>query len=199
MEFVQLKGTRDGFKIVVSAIAKGEDILPELKEKLEGAKELFAAKPELTAAIEGITLTFAEKVNIQKCIHDVFGENVLILSEQQKKAAPTVPETIFHTGTVRSGMNLKSEGHLVVKGDVNPGAEISAAGNIVVLGALKGIVHAGTGGNRDAYVAALQLSPTQIRIADIITRAPDDAVDAIVPEYAYIKDDRIYIDDIVKK
>ena len=47
--------------------------------------------------------------------------------------------------------------------------------------------------------AALQLSPTQIRIADIITRAPDDAVEAIVPEYAYIKDDRIYIDDIVKK
>lgn len=198
MEFVQLKGTRDGFKIVVSAIAKGEDILPELKEKLEGAKELFAAKPELTAAIEGITLTFDEKINIQKCIREIFGENVLFVSEQQKKSAIT-PETIFHTGTVRSGMNLKSEGHLVIKGDVNPGAEISAAGNIVVLGALKGIVHAGTGGDRDAYVAALQLSPTQIRIADIITRAPDDAVEAIVPEYAYIKDDRIYIDDIVKK
>lgn len=198
MEFVQLKGTRDGFKIVVSAIAKGEDILPELKEKLEGAKELFSAKPELTAAIEGITLTFDEKINIQKCIREIFGENVLFVSEQQKKSAIT-PETIFHTGTVRSGMNLKSEGHLVIKGDVNPGAEISAAGNIVVLGALKGIVHAGTGGDRDAYVAALQLSPTQIRIADIITRAPDDAVEAIVPEYAYIKDDRIYIDDIVKK
>ncbi len=198
MELVQLKGTREGFKIVVSAIAKGEDILPELKEKLEGAKELFSAKPELNVIIEGITLTFKEKVDIQKCIHDVFGENVLIISEQQKKTV-IAPETIFYTGTVRSGMNLKSEGHLVVKGDVNPGAEISASGNIVVLGALKGIVHAGTGGDRSAYVAALQLSPTQIRIADIITRAPDDAVETTAPEYAYIKDDRIYIDDIVKK
>lgn len=198
MEFVQLKGTREGFKIVVSAIAKGEDIFPELKEKLENAKELFSVKPELNVIIEGITLTFEEKIKIQKSIHEVFGENVLIVTEQQKKTVIS-PETIFHTGTVRSGMNLKSAGHLVVKGDVNPGAEISAAGNIVVLGALKGIVHAGTDGNREAYVAALQLAPTQIRIADIITRAPDDAVTASVPEYAYIKDDRIYIDDIVKK
>lgn len=199
MEFVQLKGTRDGFKIVVSAIAKGEDILSELKEKLEGAKELFSSKPELNVAIEGITLTFDEKISIQKAIHEVFGENVLIVSEQQQKKTVIAPETIFHTGTVRSGMNLKSESHLVVKGDVNPGAEISAAGNIVVLGALKGIVHAGTSGDRSAYVAALQLQPTQIRIADIITRAPDDAIETTVPEYAYIKDDRIYIDDIVKK
>ena len=62
MEFVQLKGTRDGFKIVVSAIAKGEDILPELKEKLEGAKELFAAKPELTAAIfKNVYMTYSAK------------------------------------------------------------------------------------------------------------------------------------------
>lgn len=198
MEYVQLKGTRDGFKIVVSALAKGENILPELKEKLESAKELFAAKSELTAMIEGITLTFDEKISIQKTIHEIFGENILIITEQQKKAA-VVPKTIFHTGTVRSGMNLKSEGHLVIKGDVNPGAEISAVGNIVVLGALKGIVHAGSDGNKEAYVAALQLSPTQIRIADIITRAPDDAVEAMIPEYAYVKDDRIYIDDIVKK
>ncbi len=197
MDYIQLKGVRDGVKVVVSTMAKVPEVLPELEEKLTQTKELFQIKSEMTVYVEGNTLSHSDKVAVQKTIFKILGDNVLVMYEQRKTVIN--PETVFHMGTLRSGQNIKSDGHLVIKGDVNPGAEITAAGNVVVLGALKGIVHAGSEGNRDAIVAAMQLNPMQIRIADIITRSPDDMQDAPEPEFAYIKDDRIYIDVLVKK
>ncbi len=74
--------------------------------------------------------------------------------------------------TLRSGFSLQHNGHVVVVGDVNPGAEIIAGGDIVVWGRLSGMVHAGAAGNEDAVVCALDLSPTQLRIAGQIATAP---------------------------
>lgn len=108
--------------------------------------------------------------------------------------------TKFYTKTIRSGQLLESEGNIVVIGDVNPGAELVSTGNIVVMGAVKGTVHAGAKGNRDAIVTALNLSPTQLRIADVITRSPDDdEIHGNVPEIAYIKDNRIFIEEFLQK
>lgn len=197
MDCIQLKGVRDGVKAVISTTAKLPEIIPELEEKLNQTKELFKIKSEMTVYIDGPTLSHSDKVAIQKSVFKVLGDSVLIMYEQRKTVIN--PETVFHNGTLRSGQNITSEGHLIIKGDVNPGAEVTAVGNVIVLGALKGIVHAGSDGNRSAIVAALQLNPTQIRIADIITRSPDDMVEAPEPEYAYIKDDRIYIDVLIKK
>ena len=104
--------------------------------------------------------------------------------------------TKFHKGTLRSGKFISYEGNVVVIGDVNPGAEVEATGNIVVVGTLRGIVHAGASGNKEACVVALNLQPTQLRIADIITRMRErrPASQGIVPEQAYIKDDAIVIE-----
>jgi septum site-determining protein MinC len=74
--------------------------------------------------------------------------------------------------TLRSGHSLRHPGHVTVLGDVNPGAEIIAGGNVVVWGRLRGVVHAGAIGNKDAMVCALDLSPTQLRIADQIAVSP---------------------------
>jgi septum site-determining protein MinC len=74
--------------------------------------------------------------------------------------------------TLRSGHSLKHTGHVIVIGDVNPGAEIIAGGNIVIWGRLRGTVHAGAQGDEDAIVCALDLSPTQLRIADQISITP---------------------------
>ena len=102
--------------------------------------------------------------------------------------------------TLRSGQLLKSEGNIVIIGDVNPGAEVVAKGNIFVMGSVKCIVHAGAEGNREAVVVALNLVPTQLRIADIITRAPDENVKAnYIPEVAYIRDNRIFIEVFLQK
>ncbi len=103
--------------------------------------------------------------------------------------------TILIKRTVRSGQSIQFDGNVVVLGDVNPGSEIIASGNIVVMGALRGVVHAGATGNEDATVAAFKLQPTQLRIANHITRAPDgDYVAPEHPEIARIKDGVVVIE-----
>lgn len=107
--------------------------------------------------------------------------------------------TKFYKGTVRSGQLVSFNGNLVILGDVNPGAEVQAAGNIVVMGYLRGTVHAGMDGNKEAIIAALNLQPVQLRISNIITRPPDEAEHkgAIEPEIAYIKDEQVYIERLL--
>ena len=73
--------------------------------------------------------------------------------------------------TIRSGTRIEFAGHVVILGDVNPGAEIVSEGNILVWGRLRGMVHAGAKGNRNAVICALELSPTQLRIADEVSAA----------------------------
>ena len=75
--------------------------------------------------------------------------------------------------TLRSGYSLKHAGNVVVIGDINPGAEIIAGGSVVIWGRLRGVVHAGAGGDDTASVCALDMSPTQLRIAGLIALAPD--------------------------
>jgi septum site-determining protein MinC len=95
-------------------------------------------------------------------------------------------------GALRSGRLVQSPGHVVVIGDVNPGAEIVAGGDVVVWGRIRGLVHAGAFGDRNALVCALDLAPTQLRIAELITVSPAGSGDLEpVPEQASIKDGRI--------
>lgn len=78
---------------------------------------------------------------------------------------------LFLDRTLRSGTRIEFAGHVVVLGDVNPGAEILAEGNVIVWGRLRGMVHAGSKGDREAVVCALDFSPMQLRIADEATAA----------------------------
>jgi len=79
---------------------------------------------------------------------------------------------VFIKRTLRSGHKVKHPGHIIVLGDVNPGAELVAGGNIIVWGRLRGVVHAGAMGDTEAVVCSLDLSPTQLRIADKISISP---------------------------
>lgn len=101
--------------------------------------------------------------------------------------------------TLRSGQSLRHPGHVVVIGDVNPGAEIIAGGDVVVWGRLRGIVHAGAGGDDSAVVCALTLVPMQLRISRVIARAPGGEsvqghTDAIGPEVAFVQDGQIVVE-----
>ena len=81
-------------------------------------------------------------------------------------------EAVFLNRTLRSGHRVEFPGHIIVLGDVNPGAEIVAGGNIIVWGKLRGVVHAGAAGDTEAFVCCLDLFPTQLRIADKISVSP---------------------------
>jgi septum site-determining protein MinC len=108
--------------------------------------------------------------------------------------APPVPGTLYHVGTLRGGQALEHLGNIVVIGDVNPGAELIASGDIVVFGALRGVAHAGAQGDVSARVHAIELAPTQLRIATFIAAdAGDRAAASIQPETACVQNDRIVI------
>src|SRR6266496_623927 len=78
---------------------------------------------------------------------------------------------LFLSRTLRSGTRIEFAGHVVILGDVNPGAEIIAEGNVIIWGRLRGMVHAGAKGNKNAVICALDLSPTQLRIAEEVSAA----------------------------
>lgn len=90
-----------------------------------------------------------------------------------RKNEPETLPTLYLRKTIRSGQSISSDGNIVVIGDVNPGAEIIAKGDITVWGILGGIAHAGMGGNNYAIIRALKLNPVQIRIGDVFARRPD--------------------------
>ena len=102
-------------------------------------------------------------------------------------------KTNFHQGTVRSGEYLESPGDLLILGDVNPGAKVSAEGNIIIWGRLLGVAHAGSKGNSKATISALQLRPVQLRIAKKIARGPKEKPQPGLAEQAKIDSDEIII------
>jgi len=102
-------------------------------------------------------------------------------------------KTDFHKGTVRSGEYLESPHDLLILGDVNPGAIVSAEGNIIIWGRLLGIAHAGNKGNPEASICALQLRPVQLRIANKVARGPKEKPQLGIAEQARIIQEKIII------
>lgn len=118
------------------------------------------------------------------------------------EAPPTYPERMFDDEikgsdgmlirrTLRSGANVQHPGHVVILGDVNPGAEIIAGGDIIVWGHLRGVVHAGAMGDNAAVICALDLQPTQLRISGLISVSPKGRRRKPRPERAFIEDGQI--------
>lgn len=108
--------------------------------------------------------------------------------------------TLYIQRTLRSGQSISSDGNIVIIGDVNPGSEVIAKGDITVWGILGGIAHAGSDGNKYAKIRALKMNAIQLRIADVFARRPDSAnipyiqkSDTFVPEEACIRKKQIII------
>ena len=108
--------------------------------------------------------------------------------------------TLYIQRTLRSGQSITSEGNIVIIGDVNPGSEVIAKGDITVWGILGGIAHAGSEGNKYARIRALKMNAIQLRIADTFARRPDSInipyiqkSDTFIPEEACIRRKQIYI------
>ena len=120
-------------------------------------------------------------------------ENCSSNTSEINKKNLTFSKTHFHQGTVRSGEYLESPGDLLILGDVNPGAKVSAEGNIIIWGRLLGIAHAGTKGNSKAKISALQLSPVQLRIANKVARGPKEKPQLGLAEQARIDSEEIII------
>ena len=109
-----------------------------------------------------------------------------------------ITEALFIKSTFRSGESLHHHGDVVVLADVNPGAEIRADGDIVVVGSLKGWVHAGASGDNKAVIVALDIPASKFQIAKYEAGPPTSARRrsnslASGPKIAYVRSRSIHV------
>ena len=200
---IVFKGTKDGIAILFHPDVDFETIKESLNKKVvEAAKFFDGVKTPIL--FKGREFTEKEEETLIQIISDNTTMNITFVKtfedcpiDPLKLLPPDMEQfnvTKYHRGAVRSGQELESSGSIVVTGDVNPGGIVKAEGNIIVLGQLKGMAHAGCNGMTEAFVAALSMTPVQLRIADIITRFPEENKRGPKqPEYAYVENGQIYV------
>ncbi|MDD4561902.1 MAG: septum site-determining protein MinC [Syntrophomonadaceae bacterium] len=212
---LKIKGLNDSLVLIFE---KGsfEEYCSLLEEKIGANKQLFNGSRVVFRG-EGLrNLSHDEMIKLQKLcldngmiLNNTVSESRLkgkpdspatTLSAQPavKTVAPSIPpvnkDIIIHRN-LRSGQKLHSEGSVVIWGDVHESAEITAAGDIIILGTLGGIAHAGYYGNDNSIVFALNLVPGQIRIGNKISRASDDQTKRPYPEIAFLENGNICVQE----
>lgn len=115
------------------------------------------------------------------------------LSQSPETTGKALDEPLYMQGTIRSGVEIRHAGTVVILGDVNPGGSVIAEGDILVWGRLKGLAHAGSEGNISCRIMTLHMEPTQLRIADKVARPPETPPHEYSPEVAYIGEGGIRI------
>ncbi|AGA70465.1 septum site-determining protein MinC [Desulfitobacterium dichloroeliminans LMG P-21439] len=213
-EHIALKGTREGLILYLDPEADFSTLMDELKKLLDdsdhflqgAAVRCYAGEKEYTPEQQEKLMSCLTKYSLAfngwLTSAEVYSSARKTPSVQEVEPPRVMEEgmvegpSLFVERTLRSGASIQYDGHVIVVGDVNPGAEIVARGNIVVIGSLKGVAHAGATGDRTATVIAYHLAPTQLRIADLVTRSPEDELEWRGPECARIKGDRLVVEGI---
>lgn len=195
---VTIKGIRDGLVFLLDDQCEFEELLYELRYKLEHSHQNILTGPIVHVDIK---LGAREVTEDQKEeILDTLKQkgNLLIRSFDSPALVQEVkgpPPIVTMCGMVRSGQVLHHEGNLLFLGDINPGGTVTCTGDIYVLGSLRGMAHAGIGGDEEAIIAASVFAPTQLRIADVISRPPDEWESYETGmEFAYLQDNQMQID-----
>jgi septum site-determining protein MinC len=204
---VTLRGTRDGVLIV---LGEGEwsAMMRELENQL--------SRPNASAFFRGARVSVEtgnrflqenERLELERMLTRYNIQLGVTMPTVSPAPAPKPERTDTYTRnngthqvlmirrTLRSGQKVHHDGPVVVYGDVNDGAEIVAAGDILIFGKLRGVVHAGAGGDDHATIGALALTPPQIRIGGHIARSPDSKKGkARGPEMAAVRSGQIVIE-----
>ena len=223
-EAIAIKGIKDGLLISLDDREEWQSMMQQLATKLDEKAGFFAGarvtadigeravpKYDLTglrALLERRKLTLvvvqssstttlesATALDLRTSVPEDLRSDEPVVDD----ARPIDPEEQGTVGvmikrTLRSGRTIHSRGHVLVYGDVNPGAQIIATGDIIVWGKLRGMVHAGAEGDESAVVCALDMSPNQLRIADLIVISPPEKNRKIRPEVASIQGDQIVVE-----
>lgn len=210
---IQIKGIRDGLLITLdgaswpelanafvknvderSSFFQGARVVLNVGENELRVAELSVLRDQLSE--RGITLW---AVLSESPVTETTAQNLGLATRiskpkpiENKLPLESLPEDAakWTKGPLRSGGRILFEGNVVVMGDVNPGAEIVAGGSVIVWGRLRGVVHAGAQGNEKAVVCALELAPTQLRIAGEIAISPKKQ-GKNQPEVASLKDGQL--------
>lgn len=197
---ILIKGNKEGLYAVIymNKFEDFDEMLEALVEKLTRGKKFYRGSTlRITTDLKYISER--ELTRLKDVLFEEFMIKDCILEDREEKANKVFSgiyegRTKFLRKTIRGGQTINYSGNIVIIGDVNPGAEIFAAGNVIVLGTLKGHVHAGFGGNDKAIIAAFSLQPEILQIASIMTRSPEDGIKPAYPEVAKVKDSTIVVE-----
>lgn len=195
-----------GANIVLQVDKRGirRNDLESLITILEKREVKLVAVLSDSATTQGATRKMGLATDLEDLVVETSASRTRDIPETQAvepMQAPVMDSTVSGTDgvlinrTLRGGNTIRHEGHVVVIGDVHPGAEIVAGGDVLVWGHLRGVVHAGAFGNLDAMVCALDLEPTQLRIASLISVSPPRRRRKKRPERAYIENGQIHADE----
>lgn len=209
MDVISFKVTTKGVYISLNSKKSFEDIKKALLKHTDDASNFFTGV-DLYINLNGLVLSAQEMKELIELLSRYESvEKIYFSSEQSEEkeeneqSEETIEknrsmDTIMINRTIRSGQRVKYPANIVIIGDVNPGAEIIAGEDILVVGKLRGVVHAGAAGFNDSQIIALKLQPTQLRIGNVISRSPDELkdVEPTVPERAYVKDGTIIVEEL---
>ena len=231
---VKIRGRPGGVLVEVDDEGEWDEVLKLLDERLVAAEGFFRGgraalevgprdvyEDELRQARE-LLARHDMTLGVVRSTSDLTLQSSLLLGlstsnddakpvEPDRAMAPVVPITqpkspyFVHNGTLRSGQILRKAESIVVVGDVNPGAKVISGGDVMVWGRLRGVAYAGASGNKLSVVAAIEFSPTQLRIASVTAVAPDSGKNSRGlkfwkkeperrPEVAHITDGRIVVE-----
>ncbi|WP_087971804.1 septum site-determining protein MinC [Oceanobacillus rekensis] len=203
-QIITIKGTREGLSLFIEESATYRDAMKELHEKM------MASKPRRDEPIVSVKvklgnryLTEEQENELRRVVSvdnrfkiDSIESELIRIEDALKWQEDSEIKAVNQI--VRSGQVLEIKGDLLLIGDVNPGGKVISTGNIYILGNLFGIAHAGFEGDHDSFIVASYMKPTQLRIADYISRAPDYESDGVYMECGFIdgQQDKIIIDSL---
>jgi septum site-determining protein MinC len=214
---VIFKGSPEGLRLYLPEGTAFDEVLLQLQQRINAGERLWSGGDKVCLECGQRLLDGAQIQSIQQLLqaHKLKLTQVGTTRHQTAVAAAVaglsvdrdlqelqpvtssdklvVEDPLYLQQTIRSGVQIVHNGTIVVLGDVNPGGELLAQGDILVWGSLRGTAHAGTRGNEKALIMALNLAPMQIRIAKYVARAPEDGPAPGQAEVAYISEGNIRI------
>lgn len=192
-QLVTIKGTKEGFVFELDDKHLLTDVLKELEQKLS-ENVIFDHNEQVVSVVVKLGFRYInenEKRELQKLIErsdrfriERFDSEVM--AKKDVKWLLDQTSIKLENKIVRSGQVLDVNGDLLLIGDVNPGGEVRATGNVFILGKLNGIAHAGKNGNEKAVIVASYMNPSQLRIGKYFSRAPDYESEGVYMECGYL-------------
>ena len=211
-DIVKIRGLKSGLQLSFANGARFEEVQANLLNKLETGSNFFVRGT--TVFMQKGYFTDEQNETLRKMFHR-HGMLFSMEFKQPNFSSPTPKyekpveieskpvekkssQMLVINKTIRGGQEVRTESSVLICGNVNPGAQVISGGSVDIRGACRGMVHAGAFGDETAFVVADKLMPTQIRIANVIARSPDDAKEVNMAERASIKNGFIVFEPIMR-
>lgn len=203
---VSIKGTKNGLVILLDLNYDFNEVKNRLKMKMESSNGFFSGAtymfhtgqqklaPHQLHELDAICTNYGLAPNAEPYSFEIEKLFQAMPSKPKKRTAPPGEKALLIKRTLRSGQHITHPSHIIILGNVHPGAKVEAGGNILVMGTCSGTVHAGTSGDSKASITAIRLNPQVIRIADLIYSGTIHKTITTGPQKAFIYDNNIILE-----